>query len=211
MLKDVLARVEARLAAVEKTPTAASREAGLSPDAIRNMKRATEDGTGRKGVTTRTIEKLAPVLRTTTAWLLEGAGPENVEETIQTHSVPLVSWVSAGRMGEARSVMPGDEMRNLAVASLPAGEWIALQVQGDSMDRVAPAGSLIFVNRADTTLRNGKLYVVADDQGGATFKRFFSTPDRFQPYSTNPDHETWYPSGEVHVIGRVYRVVTELD
>jgi predicted nucleic acid-binding protein len=33
---------------------------------------------------------------------------------------------------------------------------------------------------------------------------------RLQPYSTNPDHETQYPSDDVSVVGRVRRVVNEL-
>jgi hypothetical protein len=40
MLRDVLKRIEARLDALDMTATAASRAAGLSEDAIRNIRRA---------------------------------------------------------------------------------------------------------------------------------------------------------------------------
>lgn len=46
---------------------AVSRQAG-TPDAIRNMRRAVKEG--RDGVSTKTIAALAPVLKTTPAWLL---------------------------------------------------------------------------------------------------------------------------------------------
>lgn len=94
MIEDVLKRVEQRLEAVDMTATAASRLAGLSEDAIRNMRRATAKG-GRKGVSTDTLSKLAPVLRTTTGWLLDGVGPEEVEEDGEP-TVPLLGKVGAG-------------------------------------------------------------------------------------------------------------------
>jgi hypothetical protein len=69
-LKDVLARVESRLAAVGLSAHAASM-AAKKPDAIRNLRRAVQNGE-RRGVTTETLAALAPVLETTASWLLEG-------------------------------------------------------------------------------------------------------------------------------------------
>lgn len=91
MLEGVIHRVEQRLKAVGLSATAASKQAGLSEDAIRNMKRAVSQG-GRKGVSTETISKLAPILQTTTGWLLEGAGLEDAAGA----TVPLVGYVGAG-------------------------------------------------------------------------------------------------------------------
>lgn len=126
-------------------------------------------------------------------------------------NVPLVSWVSAGRLWAAEAVQAGDVVRRISIADLPPGDWIGLQIEGDSMDRIAPPGSVVLINRADKHLVPGKYYVFGYDSGEATFKRYRSNPDRLQPYSTNPDHETIYPENGLQVIGRARRVITELE
>ena len=71
-LADILRRIEERLAAVGLSATAAGRMAG-KPDVIRNIRRATKSET-RRGVSTATLAALAPVLQTTSRWLLTGEG-----------------------------------------------------------------------------------------------------------------------------------------
>ena len=71
-LEDVLTRIESRLKALGLSAHAASL-AAKKPDAIRNLQRAVRSG-DRRGVTTETLMALAPVLKTTAAWLLEGVG-----------------------------------------------------------------------------------------------------------------------------------------
>lgn len=125
--------------------------------------------------------------------------------------VPLLSWVSAGRLAAAEAVTNVDAKKHVSVADLPSGgTWVALTVDGDSMNLVAPPGSIILVNRADDRLFDDRFYVFSTGEGLATFKRYRSGPTRFQPYSTNPDHETQYPSDVLHIIGRVRRVITDL-
>lgn len=72
MLKDILARIDQRLEFTGLSESGAAKNAGLSADAIRNIRRAVNKGEDRRGVSTNTIAALAPVLKTTTAWLLEG-------------------------------------------------------------------------------------------------------------------------------------------
>ncbi len=71
-LEEVLTRIESRLSVLGLSAHAASL-AAKRPDAIRNLKRAVKNG-DRRGVTTETLMALAPVLKTTAAWLLEGVG-----------------------------------------------------------------------------------------------------------------------------------------
>lgn len=128
--------------------------------------------------------------------------------------VPLISWVSAGQIQDVDSITNVDIEDYVNAADLPDGDWIALRVKGDSMDRVAPDGSIIFVNRRERRLQSERFYVVANERGAATFKRYRQGPNnqaRFQPFSTNPDHETIFPKEEeMKVIGRVRRVVNDL-
>lgn len=80
------------------------------------------------------------------------------------------------------------------------------------MDRIAPDGSYICVNLADQRVSNDKFYVFGTAEGEATFKRFRAgNPPRLQPFSTNPDHETIQMSDETLVVGRVSRVINDLD
>lgn len=91
MLEDVVRRVESRLDALGLSASAASKAAGLSADAIRNLQRAAKAG-GRQGVSTRTINALAPVLHANVNWLLNGDG----DDGHTSDSVPVVGYVSAG-------------------------------------------------------------------------------------------------------------------
>lgn len=125
--------------------------------------------------------------------------------------IPKLSWVSAGRLVVGEAVRAEDADGFVAVADLPIGKWAALEVRGDSMDRVAPDGALILVDFADTHLIDGKFYVFkCEEDHGTSFKRYRARPDRFVPYSTNPEHEPFYPDGPCQILGRAWRVVTDL-
>jgi SOS-response transcriptional repressor LexA len=125
--------------------------------------------------------------------------------------IPRLSWVSAGQLCPGEPIRREDADSFVAVADLPRGQWAALEVRGDSMDRIAPDGSLILVDFADTRLVDGKFFVFkCEDDHGTSFKRFRTKPDRFVPYSTNPEHEPYYPDGPCRVLGRAWRVVTDL-
>lgn len=134
-MRDVLQRIEERLSALDLTPRAASLKAGLSGDAIRNLQRAVAEG-GRKGVTTRTINQLAPALQTTPGWLLTGEGDGT------TDFVPVVGYVSAGSVAVLYDVGQG----NLDMVPAPKNSTphtVAAEVRGDSLGPVLD-GWLVF-------------------------------------------------------------------
>jgi hypothetical protein len=78
MLSEILKRVDIRLKAVNLPDATASDRAGLSKDAIRNMRRTIEAGHEKRGVSSTTLLALAPVLETSASWLLEEFGPEEM-------------------------------------------------------------------------------------------------------------------------------------
>ncbi|MDB5445654.1 MAG: hypothetical protein JWQ97_971 [Phenylobacterium sp.] len=167
MLKDVLARIEQRLAALKLKPATASRKAGLSEDAIRNMQRAVEKDASQ-GVSTNTIFALAPVLETTPAWLLDGTGQE------ETRLVPIIGRVGADSSGEVIQV---DAHGGYDTAPIPPGgsaRAVALEVIGDSMPWLAPAGALVYFEdqRTPPTEDMVYYYVIAElDDGRVLLKR----------------------------------------
>jgi len=211
MLNNVLDRIEARLKAVDLSATAASLAAGLSRDAIRNIRRSVQKPGSTDGASTRTITALATPLKTTAAWLLEGHGPEEIGgEATETVKVPVLSMVSAGAMLAQEAVLEPES--HLYLTGLPPGDWVGLTVDGDSMDRIAPHGAKVIANRRETRAVNGAFFVVQDpESGSATFKRYIAKPKpTLAPFSTNPDNLSMTVDGDFTIYGRVRRVITDL-
>ncbi|WP_245257485.1 S24 family peptidase [Methylocapsa acidiphila] len=126
-LEDVLARIESRLAALGLSAHAAS-IAAKKPDAIRNLKRAVKNGE-RRGVTTETLTALAPVLKTTAAWLLEGVG-----EPTPGNRVRVVGRIGAGAEIQPEfEQIPPEGLYEIEVPFPIDKDAIAFLVEGDSM------------------------------------------------------------------------------
>lgn len=124
---------------------------------------------------------------------------------------PLISWVSAGALRAPDAVIDSADADIVYTSDLdPKGDWIALRVDSDSMDRISPPESVIFVNRKDRRLVANACYVIADAESGeATYKRFRPSPDRWEPVSTNPEHEPIFvrKGREPTIIGRVRKTL----
>jgi len=148
------------------------------------------------------IERIAGVFGVTAAVM--------IGEVVPT---PLVSWVSAGDPKVADAVLETDDTPKVYAPGLdPRGDWIALRVEGTSMDRISPPDSIILVNRRDKRLVPNACYVISlDEEGEATYKRYRPDPERFEPVSTQ-DHETLYfpQSSAPRIIGRVRRTILDL-
>lgn len=127
--------------------------------------------------------------------------------------VPLVDSVPAGKLAAPMNQIPVEQVPLLAFADLGRGDFIALTVKGDSMDRISPDGSTIIINKSDRTLVSGKPYVFCV-RGEVTFKLWRPEPPRLQPFSTNPVYEPQYvkskADAEKFVVGRVKRTVLDL-
>lgn len=167
MLRDVLDRIEARLVALKLSATAASRAAGLSEDAIRNMRRAVEKD-DRQGVSTSTIMALAPVLETTASWLLEARGDE------ETRFVRIIGRVGADSEG---TVIQTTGQEAFDMVPLPVGgssDSVALEVAGHSMRYIADDGGLIYFEdqrSPPTPDMLGYYCIVETEDGRVLFKR----------------------------------------
>lgn len=156
----------------------------------------------------RQAAKYAQALNVSEGWLLtgEGAGPG---EASGQAVVPIVSWVSAGLV--ARDDAGQDVLGHIRVPDIDQRDhWIALRVDGDSMDRISPPGSIIIVNTNDKKLVPNACYVIADSDSNVTYKRYRSNPARFEPVSTNPRHEPIFPDGEPEIIGRVKKSIIDM-
>lgn len=132
----------------------------------------------------------------------------------QHSGIPLISWVSAGAMEKDEHYQEDFDDYPIAYAPDldPNGDWIALRVDGRSMDKISPHDSIIFVNRSEKNLVPNACYVIIDENGDASYKRY-SSPDKFEPVSTKPhDYETirFIHGQEPEIIGRVRKTVLSM-
>lgn len=125
--------------------------------------------------------------------------------------VPVLTQVSAGRLQSTEAVTEADVQGRIVVSGLGKGNWAALIVAGDSMNKVAPNGSTIVFNRADTLPVNDAFFVFKDpDTGAATFKRYGAgNPPWLRPYSYD-DYDPIPVNGDIEIVGRVRKVVVDL-
>jgi phage repressor protein C with HTH and peptisase S24 domain len=142
-LQDVLSRVEERLAELGMSANRAS-ELARKPDAIRNLRRAVQNGE-RRGITTETLAALAPVLKTTAAWLLEGASPSEPQAPLRV----------IGRIGAGAEILPEFEQippEGLFEISLPftlPPDAVAFVVEGDSMWPRYDSGDIVICGKPE--------------------------------------------------------------
>lgn len=96
-------------------------------------------------------------------------------------------------------------------ANLPKGVF-ALEVDGESMNKIAPFGADVIVDPNDKALFSGDLYVLSNDTGEFTFKRYLENPSRLVPMSSDPSHQEMRLGNEpINIIGRVVSVLIGAD
>lgn len=122
--------------------------------------------------------------------------------------VPVIGITNAGHWREAI---------HMPLGSLPVNpgsvgpDVFALEVFGDSMDKLVADGGHIIVDPRQKELRDGKAYLIQNDQGETTVKGYFRSPPRFEPVSNNPDLKGWLVSErDFVVLGRVVMKVEAL-
>lgn len=169
-----------------------SLRAGLNETYIRDLFGGTDPTVGK-------LEKIAKELELPMEFFFT--------ESDSRH-VPIISWISAGKADRSDDQ---DILGEISAPDLdPRGHWIALRVEGDSMDRISPPGSIIFVNTKDKVLVPNGCYVITDNDENGTYKRFRPNPERFEPVSTNPRHEPIFVENTPRIIGRVRKTILDM-
>lgn len=148
---------------------------------------------------------------TAEAILFDPAGPApRLAPDPDVQLVPKISWVAASKMSDTGDALDPAEAPKIATSDLPTGDWFALKVSGDSMNKIAPDGSVILINQKEQKLVNGAYYVFGD-RGAATFKQYASKPiPMLMPCSSNDVHKPIIPTKHFQVVGRVRRVLVDL-
>jgi phage repressor protein C with HTH and peptisase S24 domain len=189
-LQAIYDRITERREALGLSESAASKRAGLSADAIRNIRRALEGGKEDGGVSTRTLNALAPVLETTAEWLMTQQGEKVAIPPPDSDVVPAVVQHTSDRMdrdlpvyGSAKGSLV-DGVEGIEIFSTTAVDYVrrpavlvnvpgayAVYVSGDSMDPAHPNGALRLVHPhrpvspGDTVIVQTRHYDGAPPQG----------------------------------------------
>lgn len=162
-----------------------------------------------------TAKRYAARLNVRPEWLYDGLGEMRVPPSRSKRpdrQVPVISWVSAGKLADIGDLDHVDELSRITVSGLSSGEYFATEVKGDSMDRVSPEGSTIIVRTDISRPVAGRFYIFSVD-GETFFKRYYDDPVvRFEPFSTNPANRTLFPAEKGwSVVGQVVRSFIDLD
>lgn len=168
---------------------------------------------GRNGFSSAAGNMYAHAFGVNPTWLYLGTGSANDPYIPDTATaVPVFAEVPAGRMMAAEGVARAEDIRShIVVSGLGKGDWAALVVAGNSMNKVAPDGSVIVFNRADKRAVDNGFYVFEHPETGeATFKRYGAgNPPRLRPFSYD-DYDPIMATDGVVIVGRVRKVVVDL-
>ncbi|PDT74140.1 helix-turn-helix domain-containing protein [Bradyrhizobium sp. C9] len=182
---------------------------GVTPQAVSGWERGEATPESDKLIT------IANFLGISTGWLLGGEAMDAAPTPNDRHTVfvRLMDALPASKLSAPMTPTASEQYPLIIMSNLGRGEYIALTVQGDPMDRISPQGSIIAVNKADRVLVPGKPYVFCH-RGKVAYRIWRSDPARLQPYSTNPIHEPIYlkdqTEAEQILVGRVRRTTLDL-
>jgi repressor LexA len=116
-------------------------------------------------------------------------------------TIPIIGLTNAGSWREAVEMSIGSMSIPRAIGSDKA---FAIEVSGDSMNRLIEEGGYVVVDPMQTQLFDGRTYLIENSDYETTVKRYLANPARFAPMSTNPEHQDiMLGDGHYRVIGRV--------
>lgn len=115
--------------------------------------------------------------------------------------IPVIGLTSAGNWREAIE-MP---IWHLTIPSGASGRRaFAVQVVGDSMNKLIRDGGYVVIDPDQKSLNDGKCYLIQNGEHEVTVKAYRNHPARFEPLSDNELHEGFLVSEcDFIVLGRV--------
>lgn len=115
--------------------------------------------------------------------------------------VPVIGIAAAGSWQDAVE-LPVYYIPRMRVKG--ENQAFAVEINGDSMDRIMPHGSWAIIDPDQRDLYPGRVYLVMNGGGEGTIKRYQESPARFAPDSTNTAHQPIVVGDHpITVVGRV--------
>lgn len=121
------------------------------------------------------------------------------------HSIPVVSWVTAGRWREVSDEFePGDADQWIST-DVKGRNIFALRVQGDSMEPEFAEGEIIIVS-PHLEAQPGNYVIVKNPEGEATFKQLKKFGTSWVLHPLNPNYQDIeVAEGQFKIIGKVVK------
>lgn len=187
MSREVLERIQSRLQALDISESRAALDAGLSDSAIRNVRRAIEKGR-KAGFAMRTLEALAPVLKTSVAWLAEEAGTPEGDRPPTTSDVAPFDPTS-------HDLQRYPALRSSLKVARALGEGHQIHIRRISTDCLALAGYMpgdfaLIDYRAPEAAAAGAIVEAQVEESTGEWETVLRRlqPPALMPASQNPDH-----------------------
>jgi repressor LexA len=153
--------------------------------------------------TPRYLFDLAQVLGIDFKWMVGEGGFGQIRDKVV--QAPLISWEQASALTEAEMPYEPSDAQGWIPVSHIHENLIALQVLGDSMNKIACDGSTIIVDLSDRDPIDGKHFVFHHD-GEATFRTYRGGPPiRLECQSFGSTCQPIETKGGVEIVGRVIR------
>jgi len=147
------------------------------------------------------IESILKALNVSSKELMEDAEDDDLE---QLFAIPIIN-VQAG----AGNPLYAEEYIYINDI-IPSKHVSAIKVKGDSMEPVIKDGEYVIVDTSSKEVINGKIYVIADADGGLLIRRIHKLKDnlfRLLPENELYKSQTVNP-GDIRIIGKAIRVVS---
>lgn len=138
------------------------------------------------------------------------------ESSHQTIDLPVV-FAPKLNWEELRTLARGEavQLSNREAIAIPSKvkTIVAISIETGEINRLAPPGSVVVVDYGDTRLEDDRVYAIA--VGKRTHARRYRRtggPERFEPDSADPGHETIYiePGQPLTVLGRIVMTTKDL-
>ena len=141
---------------------------------------------GKSEPSLEAIEKLAELFNVSIDYLLGNSNTEN-DYGIMHNRTNVIGVVPAGVPLEAIEDIIGEIEYP---SRFEDKEVFALQIKGDSMNKVLPDGSIGLFEKTDV-LENGQIGAILVNGYDATVKKFYRLTDSYvlEPLSFNPDYQ----------------------
>jgi repressor LexA len=147
------------------------------------------------------IESILKALNVSSKELIEETEDDDLE---QLFAIPIIN-VQAG----AGNPLYAEEYIYINDI-IPSKHVSAIKVKGDSMEPVIKDGEYVIVDTSSKDVINGKIYVIADADGGLLIRRIHKLKDnlfRLLPENELYKSQTVNP-GDIRIIGKAIRVVS---
>jgi len=147
------------------------------------------------------IESILKALNVSSKELMEETEDDDLE---QLFAIPIIN-VQAG----AGNPLYAEEYIYINDI-IPSKHVSAIKVKGDSMEPVIKDGEYVIVDTSSKEVINGKIYVIADADGGLLIRRIHKLKDnlfRLLPENELYKSQTVNP-GDIRIIGKAIRVVS---